>query len=91
MSNNLISSSLYQISTTSSQGRQWVVGFGHYHSISDSLSHNSQDTILMPKTTSFVVKIVKEEHKILDTLPQCSYVLALFVSLNCLILPQMIT
>jgi hypothetical protein len=77
-SNNLISSSLFQIPTNSSQGHQWVDGFGHYHIVNDSLNHNSWDTIFMPKTTSFLVKIVKEEHKIPNTLPQCSYVLAFF-------------
>jgi hypothetical protein len=53
----------------SSQGHQWVVGFGRYYIVSNSLIHNSQDTILTLQTIGFVVKIVKEEHKVLNTLP----------------------
>jgi hypothetical protein len=59
---------MYQISSTSSQGHQWVVGFGCYCIIGNSLSHNSQDTILTPRTIGFIIKIVKEEHKALDIL-----------------------
>jgi len=47
---------------TSSQGRQWVVGCGRYHIISDSLTQNSQETILTPRTTRSMVKIMKQEH-----------------------------
>jgi hypothetical protein len=39
--NNFVSSSLYQISTTSFQGRQWVVSFGCYCVVGDNLTHNS--------------------------------------------------
>jgi hypothetical protein len=38
--NNLVLNSMYQIPMTSSQGRQWVVGCGHYCIIGDSLTHN---------------------------------------------------
>jgi len=43
--NNFVSSSLYQIPTTSLQGRQWVVNYGHYCIVGDSLAHNYQETI----------------------------------------------
>jgi hypothetical protein len=36
------------------------------------LSHNFQDTILMLRTIGFVVKIMKEEHKVFDIFLQCS-------------------
>jgi len=71
-SNNLVWSSLYQIPTTSSQGHQWVVGCGRYCIVGNSLSHNFQDTILMLRTIGFVVKIMKEEHKVFDIFLQCS-------------------
>jgi hypothetical protein len=51
--NKLVSNSLYQIPTTSSQGCQMVVGCGWYHIVGDSLSANSQDTILMLGTIGF--------------------------------------
>ncbi len=75
-SNNLVSSSLYQIPTTSSQGHQWVVACGCYRIVGYNLTHNFQDNIFTLRTTSFVVKIVKDEHKVLDTLPQCSNIFA---------------
>ncbi len=68
-SNNLVSSLLYQIPTTSSQGHQWDLSYDQYRIIGDSLIHNSQDTILMPGIACFVVKIVKDEHKVLNTFP----------------------
>jgi hypothetical protein len=77
--NNLVSSSLYQISTTTSQWHQWVVNSGRYHIIGNSLIHNSQDTIFTPRIASCLVKIVKEEHKVLNTLLQCWNTLASFV------------
>jgi hypothetical protein len=43
---------------------------------SDSLAHNYQETILMARTTSFVVKIVKEEFEVDNTFLQCSNALA---------------
>jgi hypothetical protein len=58
-SNNFVLSSLYQIPMTFSQGRQWVVGCGHYYIVGDSLVHNSQVTILMARTIGFVVKTMK--------------------------------
>jgi len=57
--NNFVSSSLYQIPTTSSQGRQWVVGYGHYRIVGDKLAHNFQETILMVGITSSTVKTMK--------------------------------
>jgi hypothetical protein len=44
--NNFVSSSFYKIPMTSSQGRQWVVGCGHYCIVGDNLAHNSQETIM---------------------------------------------
>jgi hypothetical protein len=44
--NNFLASSLYQILMTSSHGKQWVVGWGHYHIVGDSLAHNYQETVL---------------------------------------------
>ncbi len=58
-SNNFVLSSLYQIPMTSSQGRQWVVGYGHYCIVGDSLVHNSQVTILTARTIGFVIKTMK--------------------------------
>jgi hypothetical protein len=78
-SNNLVSSLLYHIPTTSSQGRHWVVGYGHYHIVGDSLTHNSQDNILTPRTKGYVVKIVKNEHKVLNIFFPCSNALASFI------------
>ncbi len=40
------------------------------------MCHNSQDTILTLGTTGSIVKIVKDEHEVLDTLPQCLDALA---------------
>jgi len=57
--NNFLSSSLYQIPMTSSYGKQWVVGWGCYHIVSDSLAHNYQETILKIGIVGFVVKFMK--------------------------------
>jgi hypothetical protein len=54
---------------TSSQGRQWVVGFNHYRIVGDSLIHNSQETMLMSRTIGFVIKIVKEENDVTHIFP----------------------
>lgn len=43
-----------------------VVGYGWYHIVGDSLSANSQDTILMLGTMGSIVKIMKDEHEVLD-------------------------
>jgi hypothetical protein len=67
---------MYQISSTSFEGHQWVVGFGRYCIIGNSLSHNFQDIILTPRTIGFIIKIVNEEHEVLDTLPQYSDIFA---------------
>lgn len=70
---------MYQIPTTSSQCPQWLVDYGWYHIIGDSLNHNFPITILMLRTINSVFKIVKDEHKVLDTLLQCSHAIASFV------------
>jgi hypothetical protein len=64
---------------TSFQGRHWVVGNGCYHIVGDSLTHNSQETILVLGMTCFVVKVVKQEHEINNILLQCSNVHVSFV------------
>jgi hypothetical protein len=56
-----------------------VVGCGHYRIVGDSLAHNYQETILTTRTTSFVVKNVKHELKVDDTLFQCHDVLTSFI------------
>jgi hypothetical protein len=75
----LVLSSLYQIPTSSSQRCEWVVGCGWYHIVGDNLSHNFQDTILTPGITGYVVKIMKDEHKVLDIILQCLDDIAYFV------------
>jgi hypothetical protein len=72
----MVSTLLYHILTTSSQGCQRVVGLGQYHIIGNSLNHNFEDTILMLGATCSIAKIMKDEHKVLDVLPQCSNALA---------------
>jgi cell fate (sporulation/competence/biofilm development) regulator YlbF (YheA/YmcA/DUF963 family) len=74
-SNNFVSSSLYQIFTTSSQGRQWVVDFGCYCIVGDNLTHNIQKIILMLGTTSYVVKFMKQENDVSHIFLQCSNIL----------------
>jgi hypothetical protein len=75
---------MYQIPTTFSQRPQWVVGYGWYHIVGDSLNHNSQDTILMLGSVGSIFNIVKDEHKVLNTLPQCSHAFAssIFIELS---------
>jgi hypothetical protein len=63
----------------SSQGCQWVVGFGCYCIVGYSLTHNFQNIILTLGTIGYVVKIVKDKHKVLNIFPQCSDALASFV------------
>jgi hypothetical protein len=69
--NDLVSSLLYHIPTTSSQGHRWVVNCGQYRIVGDNLSHNVQDIILMLRITSFIVKIVKDKHEVLNIFLQC--------------------
>ncbi len=64
--NNLVVNLVYQIPMTSFQGRKWVVGCGCYCIVGNSLTHNSQETILMPGTTMFVGKIMKQKHEVND-------------------------
>jgi hypothetical protein len=52
---------------------------GCYHIIGDSLIHNSQNTILTLGTTSSMVKIVKQKHKVCNIPFQCLDILASFV------------
>jgi hypothetical protein len=56
-----------------------VVNCGHYHVVGDSLVHNSQKTILTIKTTSFVVKNVKQKLEVDNTLLQIFNVLTSFI------------
>jgi hypothetical protein len=73
---------------TSSQGRQWVVGYGYYRIVGDNLVHNSQETILTIGIAGSMVKIMKQELEVDDTFLQCSNVLMLLhflFSLKCLI------
>jgi hypothetical protein len=56
-----------------------VVGCGHYHIVGDSLVHNSQKTILTIKTTSFVVKNVKQELRVDNIFLQIYNVLTSFI------------
>ncbi len=56
-----------------------MVGCGHYHIIGDSLVHNFQKTILTIKTTSFVVKNVKQELEVDNALLQISIVIPSFI------------
>jgi len=70
---------MYQIFTTSFQGRWWVVACGCYHIVGNNLIHNFQETILTLGTTGSMVKIVKQEHKASDTLLRCLNTLASFV------------
>jgi len=83
-SNKFVSNSLYQIPITSSHERQWVVGSSHYRVVG-SLIHSLQETMLMLRTTNFVVKIVKEENNITHTLLECSDALTSFVFIECTI------
>jgi hypothetical protein len=63
-SNNLVLNLVYQIPMTSSQGKQWVVGCGRCCIVGDSLPHNSQETILTPRTIGSMIKIAKQEHEL---------------------------
>jgi len=60
-----------------------VVGYGCCCDVDDSLAHSSQETIITPRIASFVVKIVKQELKVDDILPQCSNALmsSIFIQL----------
>ncbi len=46
-----------------------MVGYGHYRIVGDSLIHNFKNTILKPGFASYIIKIMKEEHIVLDPLP----------------------
>jgi hypothetical protein len=81
--NNFVSSFLYYIPTTSSQRRQggwlWLLSHCWWY-----LAHNSQETILMVGITGFVVKIVKQELEVDDTLLQCfdAFAFSIFMKLS---------
>jgi hypothetical protein len=64
---------------TFSQGRQQIVGYGGYCIVDDSLTHNSQETILMVGIVGSVVKIVMQKFKIDDTLHQCFDAIVSFI------------
>jgi hypothetical protein len=70
--NNLVLNLVYQIPVTSSQGGQWVVGCSCYCIIGNSFTHNFQKTILMPRITRSMVKIVKQKCESNDTWPLSS-------------------
>ncbi len=53
----------------------WLVNCGHYHIVGDRLVHNSQETILTVGTAWSMVKTMKQELEVDDTLPQCSDIL----------------
>jgi hypothetical protein len=38
--------------------------FGCYRIVGNNFTHNSQETILMPRTTGSMVKIMKKEHEV---------------------------
>jgi len=46
-----------------------MVGFGRYCIVGNNLIHNSQDTIFTPGTTSSIIKILKDKHKVPHILP----------------------
>jgi hypothetical protein len=56
-----------------------VVGCGCYRIVGDSLVHNSQETILMARIASSMVKTMKQEIEVDDTLPQCFNILASYI------------
>ncbi len=49
---------MYQISITPIQGQEWVVSSGHYRVVGANVFTHFEETILMLKTTSSVVKIM---------------------------------
>ncbi len=55
-----------------------MISYGYYRIVGDSLVHDSQETILMAGTAGFVVKTMKQELKVDNTLPQCFDALASF-------------
>jgi len=61
------------------QKHRWVVGFGCYCIVGDSLIHNFQNIILTLGTISYVVKIVKDKYEVSNILLPCSDALASFV------------
>jgi hypothetical protein len=67
-SNKLVSSLIYQILTTFS-GCRWVVVYGHYRIIGYSLIDNFKTTVLMSSFIRYIIKIMNEEHIVLDPLP----------------------
>jgi len=54
--NNICSNSVYKIPTTTTQGKQWVVSFRWYRVVGDNMPNHSQETILTPRTITYVVK-----------------------------------
>jgi hypothetical protein len=61
------------------QKHRWVVGFGCYCIVGDSLIHNFQNIILTLGTIGYVVKIVKDKYEVSNILLPCSDALASFV------------
>lgn len=53
-----VSSSVYKIPTTTTQGKQWVVSFRWYKVVGDNMLNHSQETILTLRTTSVVKAMI---------------------------------
>ncbi len=66
------------------QGRKWVVGCGCYRIVGDNLVHNYQEIILTIGIADFVVKTMKQELKVDNTLLQCfdAFISFLFIELS---------
>jgi hypothetical protein len=61
-----------------------VVGCGRYCIVGDNLAHNSQEIIFTIGIAGFVVKTMKQEFEVDNTLPQCFDVIAssVFIELS---------
>jgi hypothetical protein len=51
-----VSSSVYKVPTTTTQGKQWVVSFRWYKVIGDNMPNHYQETILTLIIVTYVVK-----------------------------------
>jgi hypothetical protein len=45
-----------------------LVGYGRYHIVGNGLAHNSQEIVFTIRTASSMVKIMKQELEVDDTL-----------------------
>jgi hypothetical protein len=86
--NNKVSNLMYQMPTIIAQGKQWVVNFGWYRLINNNVLTHLQDTILMLRTITSMVKIKivdgyrKQETKGIDTHLQLLDILSMFVFID---------